>query len=57
MPNASTKVGESPRLNEVVERSVGEVIYETYNYQQFEGAKLAGLPLLTFGRHGGRSTQ
>ena len=43
VPNASTKVGESPRLNEVVERSVGEAIYETYNYQQFEGAKLTEL--------------
>lgn len=39
-PSASTKVGESPRLNEVTERTVGETIYETYNYQQFEGAKL-----------------
>jgi hypothetical protein len=43
VPNVSTKVGESPRLNEVVERSVGEVIYETYNYQEFEGAKLSEL--------------
>jgi hypothetical protein len=40
VPKTSTKVGESPRLNEVVEKSVGEVIYETYNYQEFEGVKL-----------------
>ena len=40
VPDTSTKVGESPRLNEAVEKSVGEVIYETYNYQQFEGVKL-----------------
>ncbi len=40
VPKVSTKVGESPRLNEVVEKSVGEAIYETYNYQEFEGVKL-----------------
>ena len=43
LPDASTRVGESPRLNEVVERSVGEAIYETYNYRQFEGARLTEL--------------
>ena len=40
VPKISNKVGESPRLNEVVEKSVGEAIYETYNYQEFEGVKL-----------------
>lgn len=40
VPKVSTKVGESPRLNEVIEKSVGEAIYETYNYQEFEGVKL-----------------
>lgn len=43
VPSASNKVGESPRLNEVAERSVGEAIYETYNYQQFESVKLTEL--------------
>jgi len=40
VPKTSTKVGESPRLNEVVEKSVGEAVYETYNYREFEGVKL-----------------
>jgi hypothetical protein len=41
VPKTTTKVGESPRLDEEVAKSVGEVIYETYNYQEFESAKLA----------------
>lgn len=43
VPSSSNQVGESPRLNEVTERSVGEAIYETYNYEQFEGVKLTEL--------------
>lgn len=40
VPSTSAKVGEAPRLNEATEKSVGEVIYETYNYQQIEGVRL-----------------
>ena len=39
-PAATPRVGESPALNQVVERSVGDVIYEIHNYRQLSGARL-----------------
>lgn len=39
-PASVPHVGESPQLNLVVERSVGETIYETYDYSQLSGARL-----------------
>jgi len=39
-PTALPRVGESPPLSQVTERSVGDVIYEIYNYRQLTGARL-----------------
>lgn len=39
------RVGEAPPIGVVSERTVGEVIYETFNYEEWSGAHLAG-PLL-----------
>lgn len=39
-PTATPHVGESPTLNTVAQRSVGEVIYEIYNYRQLAGVRL-----------------
>ena len=41
-PDLSTtrKVGQDPPLNIKSEKSVGDVIYETFNYEQVTGAKL-----------------
>lgn len=41
-PSTVQRIGESPPLNERVERSVGEVVYETFNYQQIPVARLGG---------------
>jgi hypothetical protein len=45
-PTATTtqKVGEDPRLNTTTNKTVGEVIYETFDYEQVtvKGAKLKG---------------
>jgi hypothetical protein len=42
-PASTPHVGESPALNVVVQRSVGETIYETYDYSQLSGARLRDL--------------
>jgi len=38
--SAVHKIGEAPPLNVMTERSVGDVIYETYNYDLLNGARL-----------------
>ena len=40
-PEPARRVGELPPLNEAVEHSVGDAVYETYNYLQIDGAKLS----------------
>jgi len=40
IPTALPRLGESPALNQVTERAVGDVIYEIYNYRQLTGARL-----------------
>lgn len=40
-PASVPHAGESPQLNLVAERSVGETIYETYDYSQLSGARLS----------------
>lgn len=39
-PTAHRRIGEDPLLNSRVQRSVGEVIYQTYNYEQVMAARL-----------------
>ncbi|MEO6196161.1 MAG: hypothetical protein ABIS20_24330 [Thermoanaerobaculia bacterium] len=39
-PAATPHVGESPVVSNTVQRSVGETIYERYNYSQLSGARL-----------------
>lgn len=41
VPTAVPKVGEEPALATVTEKSVGEAVYETYNYKQLTGARIA----------------
>lgn len=40
-PLLTKRVGESPELGVVTQRAVGEVIYETFNYEEWHGARLA----------------
>ncbi len=40
-PLVTRRVGESPELDVVTQRAVGEVIYETFNYEEWHGARLA----------------
>lgn len=40
-PLIHRKVGESPALRAASEREVGEVIYETFDYEEWQGAQLA----------------
>lgn len=40
IPLTHRRIGESPALRVPVSRSVGEVIYETFNYEEWQGARL-----------------
>jgi hypothetical protein len=53
-PLSERKAGESPRLGEVTERSVGDVLYEVYDYHEMQGVSVP--ETIELGHMGGRGS-